>query len=153
MMAYTFRRAGLGDIDALVRLRADFMACFGPLDEKGREALGNYGAFLLESMADGSFVQWLAEEDGEIAATGSISFYRLPPTARRPNGRACYIGNMFTYPAHRNRGLAGEILRRLADEARAAGCHAMLLHASDQGRPLYEAFGFAASQSMMEYRF
>ena len=149
---YTFRKAGLGDIDVLVKLREYFMACFGPLDEKGREALGNYRRFLLDCMPDGSFVQWLAEAGGEIAATGSVSFYRLPPTGRRPNGRACYIGNMFTYPAHRKRGLAGEILRLLADEARAAGCRAILLHASDQGRPLYEAYGFAATSGMMEYR-
>ena len=152
-MTYTFRRAEPGDINALVRLRADFMECFGPLDDRGREALGNYGAFLLESMADASFVQWLAEIEGEIAATGSISFYRLPPTGRRPNGRACYIGNMFTYPAHRNRGLASKILQLLADEARAAGCHAILLHTSDRGRPIYEAFGFTATGDMMEYRF
>ena len=151
-MTYTFRKAGPGDIGALLRLREDFMACFGPLDEKGREALGNYREFLLECMPDGTFVQWLAETGGEIAATGSISFYRLPPTSRRPNGRAAYIGNMFTYPPHRNQGLAAMILRHLADEARAAGCHAILLHASDQGRPLYQAFGFAATESMMEYK-
>jgi len=149
---YTFRKAGLRDIDALIKLRADFMECFGPLDDKGREALGNYREFLLEGIPDGTFVQWLAETGGEVVATGSISFYRLPPTSRRPNGRACYAGNMFTYPAHRNRGLATRILRRLAQEARTAGCHAILLHASDQGRPLYEAFGFAASESMMEYK-
>ena len=148
---YTFRKAGLDDIDALLKLRADFMACFDPLDEKGREALGNYRGFLLESMPDGSFMQWLAEADGEVAATGSISFYRLPPTGRRPNGRAAYIGNMFTYPAHRRQGLATRILRRLAEEAQAAGCGIITLHASDQGRPIYEAFGFAAAKDLMEY--
>jgi len=149
---YTFRKAELRDIDALVQLRADFMACFGPLDDKDREALKNYREFLLEGIPDGTFVQWLAQTGDEIAATGSISFYRLPPTARRPNGRACYIGNMYTYPAHRNQGLAGEILRLLAEEARVAECHAILLHASDQGRPLYQAFGFEATENMMEYR-
>jgi len=156
---YTFRKAGPRDIEDLLRLRADFMACFGPLDKRGREALGNYGEFLLEGLTGGSFVQWLAENSGElaaegqIAATGSVSFYRLPPTSRRPNGRAAYIGNMFTYPAHRNQGLAAKILRLLAQEARAAGCGVLSLHASDKGRPIYEAFGFEAAQDMMEYRF
>jgi len=148
-MSYTFREAGLGDINALVGLRADFMEGFGPLDEKGREALGNYKKFLLESMGDGSFAQWLAETESEIAATGSVSFYRLPPTGRRPNGWEAYIGNMFTYPAHRRQGLAKEILHLLAKEARAAGCGTVALHASDQGRPLYEAFGFEAMGDMM----
>jgi len=152
-MTYTFRKAGLGDIDALLQLRADFMACFGPLDAKGREALGNYRGFLLEGLADGSFVQWLAKIDGETAATGSVNFWRMPPTAHCSGGRAAYIGNMFTTPAHRGQGLAGEILRLLAEEARAAGCRVLFLHASDQGRPLYEGYGFAAAETMMEYRF
>jgi len=152
-MTYTFRKADLSDISALLKLRADFMACFGPLDEKGREALGNYREYLMESMADGTFVQWLTEINGEIAATGSISFYRLPPTPRRPNGWAAYIGNMFTYPAHRNQGLAAKILRLLAQEAQAAGCGIVSLHTSDQGRPIYEAFGFTTESDVMEYRF
>ena len=152
-MTYIFRKAELGDIDALLQLRGDFMEGFGPLDEKGFEALGNYRAFLLEGMTNGSFVQWLAEIEGEVAATGSVSFYRLPPTARRPNGREAYIGNMFTTPAHRNRGLATKILRLLAEDARAFGCGTLMLHASDQGRPLYEAFGFTATGDMMQYRF
>jgi len=169
-MTYTFRKAVPGDINTLVRLRGDFMACFGPLCEQDHEALRNYKEYLLESMTaadprrlpqetlatpstegNASFVQWLAECGGEIAATGSISFYRLPPTGRRPNGRAAYIGNMFTYPAYRNRGLAGEILRRLAEEAQSAGCGIVTLHTSEQGRPIYEAFGFAAAMDVMEY--
>ena len=150
-MSYTFRKANLSDIDTLIRLRKEFMACFGPLGEKDQEALRNYKEYLLETMADATFVQWLAETRGEIAATGSISFYRLPPTGRRPNGRAAYIGNMFTYPAHRNRGLATKILRLLAEDALAINCGIVTLHTSGQGRPIYEAFGFAAAMDVMEY--
>ena len=152
-MTYTFRKAGLGDINALLQLRRDFMEGFGPLDDRGREALENYREFLLEGLADGSFVQWLAEAGGEITATGSVSFYRLPPTVRRPNGKAAYIGNMFTYLSHRKRGLAGEILRLLAQEAKTAGCKAIQLHTSEQGRPLYKTFGFTASKDIMDYQF
>ena len=145
----TYRKATLDDIDALVQLRHDFVSGFGPLSDESRAALANYRDFLQEVMQDGSFVQWLAELDGEIVATGSMNFYRLPPTARRPNGREGYIGNMFTYPAHRRQGLAKRILQLLVDAAHAAGCTMLTLNASDDGRPLYEAFGFENSNSMM----
>jgi len=149
---YTFRKAGTQDVDLLTQARTDFMQCFGPLSEESRLALANYPAYLLEGLEGGTFVQWIAETGGAIAATGSISFYRLPPTRRRPNGRTAYIGNMFTYPPHRRQGLATELLRLLLAEARARGCGAVSLHASSEGLPLYEKSGFAKAENMMEAR-
>ena len=146
---YTFRKATLQDLDALVQLREDFITGYGPLSDKSRAALANYRGFLQDVMAEGSFVLWLAELDGEIAACGSVNFYRLPPIHLRPNGREGYIGNMFTYPAHRRQGLAKRILQLLVDDARAAGCTMITLNASEDGRPLYEAFGFENSSRMM----
>ena len=149
---YTFRIATPEDADALVRIRTDFMSGYDrPMGEADYAALANYRAFLLDGMRDGSYVMWLAETGGEIVATGSASFYRLPPIAGRPNGWEAYVGNMFTYPAHRRQGLAGEILRLLAEEARAAGCGAVTLHATKDGRPLYERFGFADAADMMRF--
>jgi len=148
---YTFRRAQARDIDSLVRLRTDFMEDYGPLSRESRAALGNYRDFLTEGMRDGTFVQWLAEIGGEIAATGSVNFYRLPPIAARPNGREAYIGNMFTYPPHRRRGLAARIVELLLEEARAAGCGIALLHATSDGRPVYEKAGFVPAEDMMKY--
>ena len=148
---YTFRKAEPGDIDALVKLRTDFIEGYGPLSRESRAALGNYRDFLREGLRDGTFAQWLAECDGAIAATGSVSLYRLPPIAARPNGREAYIGNMFTYPPHRRRGLAAKILSLLLEEARAAGCGMVLLHATSDGRPLYEKTGFADAADMMKY--
>jgi len=148
---YTFRKAKLHDLDALVRLRADFMDGFGPLSEKSRIALSNYRGFLLEGLRSGSLAQWLAEQDGEIASTGSVHFYRLPPNASRPNGHEAYIGNMFTYPAHRGKGLGTKILQLLVDEAREADCHEVLLDTRKEARPLYERFGFTAMDAMMKY--
>jgi len=149
-MSYTFRRAGVSEIDALVQLRHDFIRSdVGSLGDEDRAALSNYRDFLLDVMANGSFVQWLCELDGKIAATGSVNFYRLPPTHRRPNGREAYIGNMFTYPAHRRKGLAKKVLQLLFDEARATDCMSIVLHTSPDGRPLYESFGFVDSDNYM----
>ena len=69
---YAFRKAELSDVEALLKLRGDFMACFGPLGEKDREALARYQAYLLESMADDSFVQWLG-----FTAAGDVMEYQI----------------------------------------------------------------------------
>lgn len=149
---YTFRRAGLNDLDDLVRVRRDFMSGYETFSDADRAALGNYRDFLLECLPAGTFVQWLAEAEGEIAATGSVNFYLLPPIASRPNGREAYIGNMFTYPAHRRRGLAAGILDRLIEDAHGAGCTSITLHATSDGRPLYEKTGFQLAEGMMKLR-
>ena len=151
-MSYTYRKADLSDIDLLVQLRIEFIASFGhPPSDESRVALDNYRDFLLEVMTDGSFVQWLCELGGEVVAYGSVSFYRLPPTYGRPNGRVAYIGNMFTHPAHRRKGLAKKILQLLVEEAKAVRCHEIRLDASREGRPLYENFGFVNSENTMRY--
>ena len=147
---YTFCKAGIQDAAMLVRVRADFLACFGPLTEKARAALDNYREYVLKGLHDGSFVLWIAEIGGATAATGSITFYRLPPTERRPNGKAAYIGNMFTYPPYRRQGLAAKLLELLLEEARAAGCGVVQLHTSSEGLPLYEKSGFAGAEDVME---
>ena len=147
---YIFRKAEIQDADLLVQVRADFLVCFGPLTEKARAALDNYREYLLDGLKDGSFILWMAETGGTVAATGSITFYRLPPTERRPNGMAAYIGNMFTYPPYRRQGLAAKVLGLLLEEAQAAGCGVVQLHTSSDGLPLYEKYGFARAEDVME---
>ena len=72
----------------------------------------------------------------------------LPPNMHTTVPRRGYLLNMYVEPTHRRRGLA----RVLVDEAlfvcRASGVDAVSLHASDAGRPLYEALGFTSTNEM-----
>ena len=147
----TYRKATSEDIPALTKLREDFIGDAGSLAAHDIQAMACYPDFLQEGLQNGSFVQWLAELDGQIIATGSISFYRLPPRCKLPNGQAAYIGNMFTYPAYRRQGISRNILQLLVDEAKALGCHEIWLDASPQGKPLYERFGFETREMMKFY--
>ena len=49
---------------------------------------------------------------------------------------------MYTEPEHRRRGLARRLMAEMIAWCRAAGLGSVSLHASDAGRPLYEALGF-----------
>ena len=103
-------------------------------------------------MADGSFVSWLALDGDAVVGTSGISFVEKPPYFGCPNGRIGLLSSMFTEPAYRRRGIARELLARVVEEARAKGCGAVQITASDMGVLLYTDFGFARNGNFMQYK-
>jgi GNAT superfamily N-acetyltransferase len=55
---------------------------------------------------------------------------------------------MFTEPEHRRRGLARLLMDTIVTWCRAEGLRFLYLHASDEGRPLYQSLGFVPSNEM-----
>ena len=103
-------------------------------------------------MADGTFVSWLAVDGGRIVATSGMSFVEKPPYFGCPSGRIGLLSSMFTEPAYRRRGIARELLSRVVEEARAYGCGAVQITASDMGVLLYTDFGFVKNGNFMQYK-
>jgi len=139
------RPANADDIPVLVELRKRQLVDEGegvPSDHY----LVNY---FTASMADGSLAAWVMEEQGEIIATGGVCFYALPPTYRNPTGRTAYLTNMYTKKEYRRRGIAAELLALAIAEAKARGCGVVRLHASEEGRSIYQKAGFVDSDGYM----
>ena len=150
MMEY--RMATLADMEVLLTIRMDFLRDAQGIPNGGESALIEANrAFLLSSLADGSFVQWLALDGTEIVGTSSVSMYLLPPNALRLPGKVAYIGNMFTYPAHRKQGIAAKLLSLAVDSAKKTGCSEICLDATEMGRSIYENFGFRKNEDAMVY--
>ena len=103
-------------------------------------------------MADESFVSWLALDGDAVVGTSGISFVEKPPYFGCPNGRIGLLSSMFTEPAYRRRGIARELLARVVEEARAMGCGAVQITASDMGVLLYTDFGFRRNGNFMQYK-
>ena len=57
--------------------------------------------------------------------------------------------NMYTLPGWRGRGIATELLRRLVDHARAAGCCRVTLRTMPVAKGIYERAGFVATDEEM----
>ena len=57
-------------------------------------------------------------------------------------GERAYLGEMMTFPAFRRRGFATAILRRLLDDALAAGARECVLVSTAMGEGLYRGMGF-----------
>lgn len=102
------------------------------------------------ALADGTIVEWVLEEEGELVATAALCLMPFLPSYNNPVGTRGYVTNMYTVPSHRGRGIATRMLAVLMDEARGLGLHKVVLQASEMGGPVYERYGFRPSGGWME---
>jgi GNAT superfamily N-acetyltransferase len=149
--AYQVRAATLADVDVLVRHRlAMFTDMRVALDAAALDP--RFRAWLAETMPAGTYRAWLAETgSGEVAAGGGITIIPWPPGPQYAGDRLAFVYNVYTEPAHRRRGLARRIMDVIHDWCRDAGITSMALNASRDGKPLYEAMGYAESPSPMMF--
>jgi len=147
-----FRKATAEDINALAKVRIDFLCEANQLTEEEKEVLLTANRqYFTETMADGSFIAWIALDGADIAGTSGITFYKVPPNASCPTGKTAYISNMFTYPRFRKQGIAFRLFSLIVDEAKINGYKKVLLNATDMGKPLYARYGFQDTAGDMIY--
>jgi len=146
-----YRKAVLEDVSSLVELRKQ------QLIDEGLPVLQNIDAelknYFKRSLADDSFIAWLALENNTIVATSGLCFYQLPPCYSNPSGMTAHITNMFTIREYRRRGIASVLLEKILHEARSLGFSVVRLHASSDGKGLYTKFGFVAADGYMALKF
>ena len=113
------------------------------------QMLENSAPLLERGLADGTYRGWLAETAaGQVVAGGGIIFLEFQCHPRDPEPRRAWIVNMYTEPPHRRRGLARRLMEAMLAWCRDRGMRSLYLHASDEGRPLYEGLGFQPTNEM-----
>jgi len=152
--AFTLRRATVDDIDLLLELREAMWreGAMGMDTDDAVEALDNARAYFEEKLPSGEYVCFLAGAGGRVVGIGGMFLYRHPPRPRSPRGVEGYILNMLTLPDWRRKGIASAIMRELLDCAREAGAALVGLRASEDGRRVYEKFGFAENPHYMQVK-
>ena len=63
-------------------------------------------------------------------------------------GPEAIVLNVYVESTWRRRGVAESLMRAVLDDLAARGIRRIVLHASDDGRRLYERFGFVATNEM-----
>jgi ribosomal protein S18 acetylase RimI-like enzyme len=58
------------------------------------------------------------------------------------------VYNVYVAPEHRRKGLARRLMDEVIDHCRAENIRTVWLHASDEGRSLYEKMGFVPTNEM-----
>jgi GNAT superfamily N-acetyltransferase len=121
-------------------------------EQRLREASAAYFTLAILS---GEYVGWVAHEPGSpaIVAGAGVQIRSMLP---RPNatghgllfGREALVLNVYTQPDWRRRGIARLMMEAVTRWAATDGIVSLVLHASDDGRPLYETLGFIPTNEM-----
>ena len=152
------RLATVADAPVLARHRAEMFRDMGHLPDDGHYAtlLAAAEREIAASITGGDYVSFVASPGGrpaEIVAGAGIQIRKLLPRPL-PDGTGIRLGpeaivlNVFTERAWRRRGIAELLMQHVIDWSRRNGVAQLVLHASDDGRRLYERLGFEPTNEM-----
>jgi GNAT superfamily N-acetyltransferase len=125
-----------------------------PTDTLATTLLETSTAALGILLRERSYIGWLAIAEGDLvlAGVGAHVQSQLPRISH--NGIAVttapvpLVVNLYTEPEFRGKGIARALMNTLLKWTTAQGCDRVALHASDAGRPLYQALGFVPTNEM-----
>ncbi|MBO0695592.1 MAG: GNAT family N-acetyltransferase [Verrucomicrobia bacterium] len=110
---------------------------------------------LEEWINNGTYVGWLATPADKPEMIVAGAGVQLQPILPRPldvstigEGRQGTIVNVFTEPQWRRRGIAGLLLEEIIIWSKNERIDRLVLHASDEGRSIYDRLGFITSNEM-----
>ena len=130
--------------------RKAMFAAIGGTQESVLETLRrNCVPWLERMMVDGKYFGWITFDDERPVASAGLMLMDWPPGPFDPVGEIRgYILNVFVEPEYRGRGLATNVVEACMAESQRRGIRVITLHASNAGRPLYEALGFGSTNEM-----
>ena len=92
---------------------------------------------------------FLIEEDDSVVGGCGLSLFRIPPMAHQKTGIYAYLSNMYIESEHQKKGYGRFLLKHVIDLCKREGIGLLLLHASKNGRSLYESEGFNTPEALM----
>ena len=147
------RTGGIRDIGHIVHQRRAMFAEMGGIEEHVLDRMQDATErYLREALIRNDYRAWLAETaDADVVGGGGIAIVPWPGSPDFPATRRGWILGVYTEPAYRRRGIARRIMDTIVDWCRAEGFAHVSLHASDDGRVLYEKMGFRSTNEMRLY--
>ena len=147
---YVIRIATTADAAVIAHHRVAMFRDMGMLADADAAALEAAArTYLTQALSGGEYVGWVTEADGHVVAGGGVVIRPLlPRPGRASGGNEVEVLNVYTEPAHRRRGLARRLMQEILAWCHGRGITRVTLHASDDGRPLYESLGFVATNEM-----
>lgn len=140
------RAAVPADVPLLALHRVRMFQAMGRMEpgaDADRAVLGGTERFIAAAMARGEWHGWIAVDGDAVLGSGCAMLRALPPGPVAPEGGLeAYLLSVFTEPAARRRGAATAVVRACLDWGRERGVGRFALHASAEGRPVYEPLGF-----------
>lgn len=158
MTAFAVRLATVADASIIARHRAEMFSDMGQLSKELYQPLVEHAAaYLQTAIPAGEYLGWLAtpaEQPASVVAGAGVQLRRVLPHPdhhsrdRLATGRQAIVLNVYTEQAWRKRGLARLLMEQVLRWARDSGLETLVLHASDEGRHLYQVLGFLPTNEL-----
>lgn len=149
-LGFTITMAGTDDVDLLASQRLKMWLDIHPEMEtlvKGSEKTTR--AWVRKNIRDGKLVGFIVRtEKGELAGSGCIWVRPEQPRPNSPRLEVPYLLSMYTERPYRGKGVARMVVKSALKWCRDNDFERVILHASSQGRPLYESLGFEPTNEM-----
>jgi ribosomal protein S18 acetylase RimI-like enzyme len=151
------REATVVDIPLLAGHRAAMFRDMGQLASDREAALVRATAgYLRGALPRGEYLAWVAESSVTPAELIGGAGVQLRPILPRPAsagdglelGPEAIILNVYVEPAWRRRGVGDRLMQSVLTTLAERKVRRIVLHASDDGRRLYERLGFVATNEM-----
>jgi len=136
----TIREAAASELEIILHHRRSM---FRDMGEGTAEELDRMvevaGPWLARALADDSYRHWLAVDgSGRVCGGGGVLLGPWPANPKDPCMERAVILNVYTEPEFRKRGIARQIMLTILGWIKERGLRSVNLHASDEGRALYE---------------
>jgi GNAT superfamily N-acetyltransferase len=144
------REATSADIEILVRHRRMMWWDMGRRDPHALEVMEKAAAeYFAEAIPSGSYRGFLVTTaDGKVVGGGGVVISPWPGILGQAQPKRAMILNMYVERDYRRQGIARTLMNRMIAWCRENGFLSVGLHASDEGRPLYQSLGFKPTNEM-----
>jgi ribosomal protein S18 acetylase RimI-like enzyme len=155
---FVVRQADAADIPHLAHHRVAMFRDMGTLASALAEPLARATvSFLRDAMPRGEYLGWVAYDAAtprSIVGGAGVQLRTILPRPRAGGddlelGPEAIILNVYVELEWRRRGVAEAMMRAVLDSLAARGIQRIVLHASDDGRRLYERLGFVPTNEML----
>jgi GNAT superfamily N-acetyltransferase len=148
-VSYAIRQAVPEDAALLAEHRARVWREVGDWDDEAMaRQVPVWTSWFHDAVADGRYRSWIAEENGDAIASGSLLVYAAIPRPGSTADREGRVQSVYVVPVARRRGIARALMAAIVEYARAAPLIRLVLHPSDEARPLYAGLGFSELDEM-----
>ena len=156
MSEFSIRKGNLSDFPIISAHRVGMFRDMGVLDpNRESELIQATSDYLQKAIPDGEYLAWLAEstDSRKVIGGAGVQLRRILPRADAGTqglelGPEAIVLNVYVEPPWRRKGVAEALMRRLLGEVSARGIRRVVLHASPDGRQLYERLGFEPTNEM-----
>jgi GNAT superfamily N-acetyltransferase len=148
------RQATLDDVAQIVTHRCRMFEDMGNTDSEGLARMQVvFTSWVADHMQRKLYYSWLAcNAEGAVVAGTDAWLMDWPAGAYDTSPYRAYILNVYTHRDYRRRGLAHQLVKTCMDWCYANGIVIVTLHASDQGRKVYESLGFTPTNEMRTWK-